>query len=161
MSKRKRRWSKPFTRVRVSYNGGYWKLGHSLERLGFSTYQEYLSSPLWNAIRREILYRDQSECLSLYCRRLTKIIQVHHLDYSLETLKGEQPWELVSLCKHCHELVEFSASGKKLNLYASRERTLRIVTGLRDNALIRQWLYGWRLGNRATLERIVNRVRSL
>lgn len=152
MKYRKRR-VKP---VRVSYTGGYWKLGHVLEVLGYRNYQQYLESPLWNLIRREVLYRDEGECLSLWCKRRTRVLQVHHLDYSLPILQGLEPWELVTLCKDCHTGVEFSGR-KKLNLYQSREKTLYVITGLTHYSRIQQWLKGWKVGNKTTLERLKNK----
>lgn len=71
----------------------------SLETLGFTSYQDYLDSELWQTIRRQVLDRDLHRCR---CRKAAT--QVHHSDYSVATLRGERLHRLVSVCRRCHEI---------------------------------------------------------
>src|SRR5687768_429231 len=102
----------------------------NLQALGFLSYKLYLESPLWNIIRREVLYRDEVTCKALRCpnrkarRQVPK--QVHHLSYSEPTLLGIDPSQLVTLCGDCHERAEYTR-GRKLSLEESRRKTLRLV----------------------------------
>lgn len=97
----------------------------SLKELGFTTYRDYLSSDLWKKIRRRALNAADNACR--LCRR--KAWQVHHTQYDLATMKGENLVTLVALCGECHERIEFT--GRKTSLpeanhllkkYLKRER---------------------------------------
>lgn len=67
------------------------------------TYGEKLKHPKWQMRRLEILSRDNATCQ--LCGDTETELQVHHKSYY-----GE-PWDapneaLVTICKHCHALVE-------------------------------------------------------
>lgn len=107
----------------------------TLGKPGFSSYSSYLESDLWDTIRRAILHRDECRCTSLKCLskykdKITK--QVHHLGYSRAVLLGISTPSLVTLCKRCHEDIEFDALGKKLTYKEAFGRTLLVVAGLRQ-----------------------------
>jgi hypothetical protein len=73
-----------------------------LYQLGFSSYREYLNSQYWKAIRAaKMLNTPDCEI----CDR--PATQVHHLDYSEETLRGRKEESLVSICGGCHLRLEF------------------------------------------------------
>lgn len=101
-----------------------------LLKMGFSSYNAYLSSELWAEIRIIIFERDNN------CCKLCNLpaYAVHHLDYSEATLRGETFDGLVSICKKCHDKVEFTKNGKKRTLlqavvrYKSLERLRKKAT---------------------------------
>jgi hypothetical protein len=68
------------------------------ERRAF--YESYLLSPEWKARRTLVLARDAHLCQACRVNRAT---QVHHLSYA--HLGREPLFELVSVCKPCHELI--------------------------------------------------------
>lgn len=81
----------------------------ALRALGFHSYEAYLASPLWRGIRAQVLERDDYRCQ--LCPAPAR--SVHHNSYSPETLRGENLADLASLCKDCHEAVEFTEAGTK------------------------------------------------
>ena len=76
-------------------------LENEAEELRFESIEnhgEYLQSPSWLRLRREILVRDNHRCRD--CGN--KARDVHHLDYDyLETEKEKE--YCVSLCRDCHK----------------------------------------------------------
>ena len=80
--------------------------GVLLKQLGFSSYNEYLSSDLWAEIRARILSRDNHICV-VCSKRAT---QVHHRSYRWFVLKGECDADLASMCKGCHFSIEFDTN---------------------------------------------------
>ena len=87
----------------------YTRRKESLQLLGFSSYRKYLRSELWHSIRAAKLKRDP-EC---YGCGSTQYMQVHHSDYSLKVLTGEDERGLWSVCKYCHRFCEFATDGCK------------------------------------------------
>lgn len=86
-----------------------------LSELGYRTYAEYLASDDWDAVRKRRL-RKRPNCL--LCE--APATQVHHMDYGFETLLGLKPFELVSLCRKCHRLIEFDGKRKRTLEEANR-----------------------------------------
>lgn len=87
----------------------YAKRDTLLRQLGYSSYFHYLQSPLWSYIRDRILTRDNDSCV--LCDQ--DAVEVHHRSYSLKVLRGDDYRWLVSLCRSCHNRIEFSGRGKK------------------------------------------------
>jgi 5-methylcytosine-specific restriction endonuclease McrA len=81
----------------------------SLTKLGFSTYQDYLNSDLWNGIRNAVMDRDSRTCG--ICRQTAN--HVHHFSYTQSVLLGLELDQLVSLCTQCHRRLEFTINGYK------------------------------------------------
>lgn len=80
----------------------------TLAEMGYGGYSAYLASPQWKSIRRRIL-RDHPRC-----RRCSgAATQVHHTDYTRDTLAGECLSALVPICRDCHERIEFRPDGSK------------------------------------------------
>lgn len=79
-----------------------------LSRLGYSSYDSYLDSPLWGNIRGRVLKRDQKLCL----RCGDRATEVHHSNYREPVLRGDDDAALVSLCRMCHETVERDPDGR-------------------------------------------------
>jgi hypothetical protein len=82
-----------------------WKV---LRKLGFNSYNHYLSSPLWRGIRKKVLTTHK---FCRICHR--KAVQVHHLSYSRAVLLGENLRPLVPICIGCHHKIEFDKQGYK------------------------------------------------
>lgn len=61
-------------------------------------YADYLQSPHWKALRARVLRRDDGICQGCLVNRAT---EVHHLTY--ERRGREMAFDLVSLCRTCHE----------------------------------------------------------
>lgn len=83
-----------------------------LEKVGFDSYKSYLESNTWHQIRSKIL-EDNTLCVCCKSRLAT---QVHHLDYSYETIIGEKLDGLIPVCKSCHQAAEVSEDGTKKSL---------------------------------------------
>jgi len=102
-----------------------------LTRLGFtgyeecSVYDEYLQSSLWRKVRAAAWKKHGNIC-SL-CRSTAVVL--HHLDYSEQTLIGEDLDGLTPLCQRCHEKVEFTLTGEKRSLEEARNEYRRIKAG--------------------------------
>lgn len=92
-----------------------------LKRLGFETYQDYLKSNLWVAIRRKVLELHKGLCVA--CGR--KAEQVHHIRYDMATLSGQDLSGLCPLCEADHMFIEWKC-GRKVSL---KEANMRL-TGL-------------------------------
>lgn len=93
----------------------YRKRNEKLPLLGYSTYREYLGSPEWAVIRADKLRRfpDCLLCQNPAC-------QVHHLNYRDDTLLGLNNRGLVTLCRGCHEGIEFDGGRKRTMPEANR-----------------------------------------
>lgn len=67
--------------------------------LGYSSKEEYLHSPLYRTIQREILNRDSLLCRTKSCNNPAKIAAF--IGYSKPVLLGIAPGCIVSVCKDC------------------------------------------------------------
>lgn len=61
-------------------------------------YREYLNSPAWASRRRQVLDREGGLCQGC---RASDAVEVHHLTYA--HVRAEFLFELVALCRNCHE----------------------------------------------------------
>ncbi|MBX2850877.1 MAG: hypothetical protein KTR15_03925 [Phycisphaeraceae bacterium] len=75
-------------------------------------YDEYLKSSLWKKIRRRILKRDAETCMR--CGGPGK--QVHHRDYTLDVMAGENDDLLATVCDGCHNIITFADDGEKRSM---------------------------------------------
>ena len=71
------------------------------------TYYEKLKDPRWQRKRLEVMERDEWKCRRCKCEG--KTLNVHHKRYA----KNGDPWgvelkDLVTLCEHCHEVIELN-----------------------------------------------------
>ncbi len=80
----------------------------SLKELGFSSYSDYLESPMWKAIQVRALERAKGKCACCGDRAT----QVHHRAYDVATMRGAVPKNLVALCRVCHRAIEFGKTNK-------------------------------------------------
>lgn len=94
---------------------------HVLHDLGFNDYQEYLISDLWRTIKIRQFKRYP------YCRLCnSKANQVHHKKYDFTTLSGHSIRSLVSLCKKCHEFIEYE-NNEKLSLKQANKKLKKAI----------------------------------
>ena len=98
------------------------KLAKRLEKQGVRSishlsYEQYLRSTLWRSIREWVIAAQEGKCS--ICDRAAE--EVHHHEYSDETMWGKRSDELVGLCPRCHRLVEFDEQRtKRVNLVEKR-----------------------------------------
>ena len=83
--------------------GGSAKRKKASRRQPRTKYEQYLASDLWRKIRNRVLARDGKKCRA--CGRRASI--VHHMSYHKEVMDGINDGWLVSLCRKCHDHIEF------------------------------------------------------
>lgn len=81
------------------------------------SYEEYLKTPLWKAIRNLVLVRSNFECCC--CSR--KATQVHHQDYSEPTKSGFKVDTLHAICGEHHIEIEFENGVKNSTREANKK----------------------------------------
>lgn len=87
----------------------YEKRNAIIREMGYSSYADYLSSPLWWEIRSRVLDRDGHKCRA--CGHHAN--QVHHRKYSVLAMAGSDLSDLESICGKCHKRIEFRYSTKR------------------------------------------------
>lgn len=65
-----------------------------------ASYEEYLNSPEWQALRGQVWKRDEGKCV--FCKRPGE--DVHHVIYP-KRLGTEDPATLLTVCRRCHQLI--------------------------------------------------------
>lgn len=90
----------------------------TLKELGFSSYAEYLNSSLWKQVRTKV-FRVKGRSCHL-CNGYAGM--VHHNRYHKNDLLGKNLSFLFPICAVCHERIEFSKRGKKLDLATAQSR---------------------------------------
>ncbi len=93
----------------------------NLSKMGYTSYQQYLRSPLWKSIREKKIKGDPC-CYG--CGRPAQ--QIHHSTYSLRVLIGEDSVGLWSVCKNCHFTIEFTKDGYKRSPKEATDELKRI-----------------------------------
>ncbi|MDR3572050.1 MAG: hypothetical protein P4L81_07780 [Candidatus Pacebacteria bacterium] len=73
-----------------------------------ASYNKYRNSDQWRNIRRTVFKLWHNECAA--CAR--ESTQVHHRDYRLMVLDGDDLNALVPLCERCHKKVEAVRKGE-------------------------------------------------
>ena len=101
---------------------GYKARDTLLATLGYDSYSEYLSSPLWKRIREEVM-RKNGRCA--ICRKEARV--VHHIRYTEYNLSGKTNGYLRPLCHSCHRNVEFTSKGKKRRRYSAEVEYQRLI----------------------------------
>lgn len=78
----------------------------------WAEYNKYMKSKAWATKRGLVLQRDNHTCQSCLKNVAT---QVHHLSYRFVDFLGNEPaFDLMSVCKECHDAIEVV---KKTKLY--------------------------------------------
>ena len=90
-----------------------------------SKYIEYLQSDWWKKTRDEAIERAEHKC---FCCERPFDLQVHHLTY--EHLGFEREYELVVLCKSCHDWIEKHKQASGRTLHPGEQ--LQILTAHRE-----------------------------
>lgn len=100
------------------------KVDYLIREVGNNNYNEYLSSTHWKKVKKVILNRDKFLCRSRNCSN--KPSQVAPLGFSLATVFGLSPGNLISLCTNHFDYVNSEEDE------ASRvNKALYLVSGLR------------------------------
>ncbi len=88
------------------YSAAEWKdaelaveLLQTEQRLLREEYARYLRSAKWRSKWASVMKRDGYKCR--FCGK--KAVNVHHLTYT--RIFNEQPYDLVAICKNCHDLL--------------------------------------------------------
>lgn len=91
-----------------------------IRRMGFENYYEYLDSPDWRSIRKEVFAKHKGVCFA--CKSRAQVI--HHRNYREETLSGKDlsAEAMVPVCRLCHRIAEVLDSGEKLCLEDANRR---------------------------------------
>jgi hypothetical protein len=132
-----------------------------LKDIGFKSYQQYLSSPLWKTIRKHIWKRDCGICRA--CPNKAKCI--HHMSYSNYTFQGMAPHLLVCLCDKHHKQVHKIPEGK-VELKRLLMDTLEVLmhTNIQkgfSNPRVGFWFRNQKVSNRYVVENIQNDLVAL
>lgn len=94
-----------------------------LREISEMEYSKYLRTVLWKKIKEWIQERDGYRCVvcgaekSRFCE-----LEVHHRSYDLDVLEGKRSEMLVTLCPHCHKLIEFNFDGSKKVCMEEKEK---------------------------------------
>jgi len=87
-----------------------------------ATYQEYLETPLWKAIRKRV-FGIKGKCCE-GCGSLVGI-QVHHSVYSQRVFRGETLNGLRVVCRLCHERIHKLKDSTSMNLKQATNSILK------------------------------------
>ena len=96
----------------------------TLSSIGFKSYREYLSSPLWYSIKLKVFTLKGHSCAAK-CGKEAACI--HHRKYHKEVLLGKDLGPLVPLCHGCHEKIEITPTGAKRSLKAANKLLTKIT----------------------------------
>jgi hypothetical protein len=100
----------------------YSERGIALSEIGFPSYSDYLSSGLWESIRFRVFEVDRN------CRGCgSNATQIHHANYSVDTLLGRNLDWLMPICGICHHKIEFREDGSKRSMNEANEALFRMV----------------------------------
>lgn len=107
------------TKTRKHPLDGYRRRNKKLRRVGFESYAAYLQSNCWAVTRAKVLERDDGKCVACTAPATC----VHHTNYNKRTLFARKVCNaLVSLCRECHEAIEFHSNGTKVPMRDVGER---------------------------------------
>lgn len=93
---------------------------------------KFYDNPKWIRLRQSILIRDKYMCQ--YCKRYGKTIQADHVHHVLPREFYPDytycPWNLISLCKECHNVMHYRTDrsltdkGKELVRIVARKNNI-------------------------------------
>lgn len=87
-------------------------------------YSAYLLSGHWKELRQTVLARDGFRCVRCPAK---KHLQAHHRIYR-NRFEDSQPEDLITLCRHCHE-IEHGIGLKKQSRTKHRKKRLKLSIG--------------------------------
>ena len=102
-------------RVKDWNDEGYGRRKQLLGYFGIKTYEQYLCSELWRAVRALAL-KDCERCR--FCTDMAT--QVHHRSYDIATVERLYP-----TCRHCHYKIEFDEYDRKRTFEQARAETIK------------------------------------
>jgi hypothetical protein len=83
-------------------------LDHLAQKIGYSSYEEYLSGEHWKEFSKQVRTKS-CYCCRARCTRLS----VHHITY--DRLGSELPADVITVCDECHEKIhEIARKGEPL-----------------------------------------------
>lgn len=83
-----------------------------MQDLGLDSYDQYLSSPIWKAIRTLSMIQNNHRCIR--CGDYAS--EVHHQDYHKDTMLGYRMGSLVPVCHNCHNQAHNNPDGSRRSL---------------------------------------------
>ena len=93
-----------------------------LRSFGFRSYEAYLRSDEWKALRAEVL-AEFPQCIC--CESKSQV--VHHVRYDSATLLGVHRLHLAPLCRACHEKMEILPGGEKATMAQANTLMLQMA----------------------------------
>ncbi len=96
-------------------------LGQRLQKLGYSSYEEYLSSEHWIAFKKRVYawaYKLYGKPLCEICKRNNCVLNIHHRSY--KRLGKERIGDIILICEDCHlkiHKLSYSTKYSKKNLW--------------------------------------------
>jgi hypothetical protein len=91
----------------------------ALEALGFKSYREYLSSPMWEVLRELVFHEAGRTCI---CGR--PATQIHHMAYTFDVLSGKNRRWLTPICNRCHKAIHSRRGGRVPTIAEANARLL-------------------------------------
>ena len=90
-----------------------------LLQMGYSSYGDYLQSPLWARIRARVMQGCRGLCI---CGK--PATEIHHRTYKRRYMegRGKVTTFLTAICRECHEFIEFDEGGNKVSLGLANTR---------------------------------------
>lgn len=110
--------------ARGTVNGRYLNRNKLLTSMGYASYSCYLKSDLWRSIRDTVLKQSNHRCL--LCRK--EATEVHHCEYTKAVLLGKDLSRLISICRQCHQKIEFDGDEKRFSTNDIAFAAIKIAT---------------------------------
>lgn len=133
---------------------GYVLRNEKLSDLGYDGYKEYLRSEDWKKLRSHILER-HPQCI--VC--LATATQVHHMSYTHPVLLGLVHSLLMSLCRDCHETIEFDG-GEKRGLREANGEFFRLLKLKRHPDFFRQFEQQYKAARKRERKFVMGKFRT-
>ncbi len=102
-----------------------------VQALGFQNYREYLASSLWKNIRSAVVTRAEGKCELYKCG--CPVTVVHHMDYDLETMRGNDLDRLIAVCDPCHDFMHRSGTMKRRRSKRRKNKRVKLLKKERNN----------------------------
>lgn len=88
---------------------GYLERKLTVQALGYTDYNHYLSSDLWKSIKRYVMQTLGNQCT--FCENEAETL--HHSKYDKNSILGLQFDHMYPVCHSCHESAEYDSEGNK------------------------------------------------
>lgn len=127
----KTRIDRKYAKVRAKGGRTYISRFYALAILGYSSYGQYLKSPLWKRVRALVFRVKGHVCCVPGCPN--RAVQVHHRRYTVADLLGEVLDYLWPICRQHHGQIEFDGEEgaekgrRKVHLSEANRRLDRLI----------------------------------